>query len=39
MQDRLKEINLKVKKETAEQYRKLFNYKLSVNAEDIIHTC
>ena len=36
MQDRLKEINLKVKKETAEQYRKLFNYKLSVNAEDII---
>ena len=36
MQDRLKEINLKVKKETAEQYRKLFNYKLSLNAEDII---
>ena len=26
MQDRLKEINLKVKKETAEQYKKLFNY-------------
>jgi hypothetical protein len=36
MQDRLKEINLKVKKETAEQYRKLFNYKLSLNNNDIV---
>lgn len=36
MQDKLKEINLKAKKETAEQYRKLFNYKMSVNADDIV---
>ncbi|XJH68644.1 hypothetical protein AB2G49_25495 (plasmid) [Escherichia coli] len=40
MQDRLKEINLKVKKETAEQYRKLFNYKLSVGIQKILfNTC
>lgn len=32
----LKEINLNVKKETAEQYRKLFNYKLGLNNNDIV---
>lgn len=32
----LREINLDVKKETADQYRKLFNYKLSLNNVDIV---
>ena len=32
----LKEINLNVKKETAEQYRKLFSHKLSLNNNDIV---
>ena len=32
----LKEINLNVKKETAEQYRKLFSYKVSLNNNDIV---
>lgn len=32
----LKEINLDVKEDTAKQYRKLFNYKLSLNSNDIV---